>query len=325
MKAPVSDQDPELESFKTDINLSEYAASKGFLLDVGKSTSNSVCMINGSDKIIITKAINGHWIYFRIQRNDGDIREGGSIIDFIQKRSNKNIGQIRRDLRPWLGFSKRPKISPKSFIKNIKPLKKEDIDLLEAYHNLLSINATNVIDKYLVGQRKIPLTIINHKRFNDKIRSDRYNNAIFPHWYYSKVVGWEIKNKNFTGFPENSTKAVWFTNRFDNDNCLIISESAIDTLSYYALFPEYLETSWSISTAGSWGDMTETMIAHAIQIIPGQKIIAAFDNDETGAFYNKKIKDVLSKISADNELIIHRPDLKDWNKQLQEISCLQYI
>ncbi len=318
MKTPVADQDDELESFKTEINLSEYAAAKGFLLDSSKSTSNSVCMVNGDDKVIITKAINGHWIYFRIQRRDGDPREGGSIIDFIQKRESLSLGRLRPKLRPWLGFDKRPKISPESFAKSVKPLKKDDINLLEKYHNLLSAEETNVIDKYLVATRKIPLDILKNKRFKDKVKSDHYNNAIFPHWYFTKVVGWEIKNKNFTGFPENSTKAVWFTNRFEEDNCLIIGESGIDILSYYALFPEILSNSWAISTAGSWGDMTETMIAHAIQTIPDQKIITAFDYDGSGILFNKKVEEVMNKIGADNNLVVHRPKCKDWNEQLQK-------
>ncbi|MBU2645561.1 DUF3991 and toprim domain-containing protein [bacterium] len=320
MKTPVTDRDEELEAFKTKINLSEYVASKGFLLDKDKSTSNSVCMVNGPDRVIVTRAINGHWIYFRIQRQDGDPREGGSIIDFIQKRENRNLGEIRRSLRPWLSFSKRPKTLPTAFIKNIKPLKKVDIDLLEQYHNLLPFEQTNVIEKYLVAERKIPLEILHHPRFKDKIKSDRYNNAIFPHWYYSKVVGWEIKNKNFTGFPENSTKAVWFSDRFETDNCLIISESAIDVLSFYALFPGHLKSSWSISTAGSWGPMTATMIEHAIKTIPDQNIISAFDNDDSGRFFHSKIVDLLAKIETDNELIDECPKLNDWNKELQEAS-----
>jgi len=316
MKPPFSDTDTELDSFKTKINLSEYAAYRGYTLDLDKSTSNSICMFNGSDKVIITKATNGHWIYFKVQSKPGDLKEGGSIIDFIQCRYSLNLGQIRKSLRPWLGFQKRPKLDPKTFVRNIKTLKKSEIDLLAEYHNLKSIDETTVVKKYLVDQRNIPENIIYSDRFQDKIKSDQYNNAIFPHWYYAKVVGWEIKNKNFTGFPKDSTKSVWFTNRFDDDNCLIITESGIDLLSFFALHPEHLSTSWGISTAGSWGPMTEEMITQAIKIIPGQKIIAAFDNDESGFFFNAKVKELTLSIDPNFDIRYCVPEKNDWNLDL---------
>ena len=61
--------DEELEGFKTDINLSEYAAGLGFVLDRKASSRNSVVMAApGGDKIVIARGQDLHWLYFCISR-----------------------------------------------------------------------------------------------------------------------------------------------------------------------------------------------------------------------------------------------------------------
>jgi hypothetical protein len=56
-------RDPELEKFKTEINLSEYAASRGYALIPRESSRASVAMRHADgDKIIIARGEDGHWI-----------------------------------------------------------------------------------------------------------------------------------------------------------------------------------------------------------------------------------------------------------------------
>src|ERR1700736_3562482 len=89
----------ELETFKTDINLTEYAAASGYRLDRKASSRNSVVMVHPErDKIIIAVDRDRHWIYFAI----GEDTDNGSIIDFVQKRKGGNLGDVRSALRPWL-------------------------------------------------------------------------------------------------------------------------------------------------------------------------------------------------------------------------------
>jgi len=90
----------ELERFKIDINLTEYAATEGYQLDRRASSRNSVVMRPpGGDKIVIARGEDPHWVYFSV-RDDTD---NGSIIDFIQHRRRCSIGEVRRELRPWIG------------------------------------------------------------------------------------------------------------------------------------------------------------------------------------------------------------------------------
>ena len=56
----------EIETFKTRISLSAYAAGQGFTLDRKSSSRNSVVMRSNSDKVVIAKASDQHWIYFSV-------------------------------------------------------------------------------------------------------------------------------------------------------------------------------------------------------------------------------------------------------------------
>jgi hypothetical protein len=93
--------DDELEQFKTLVNLSEFAAARGFELDRRESSRNSAVMRHpDGDKIIIARnGENANWIFFSVR----DERENGTIIDFIQRREGINLGQVRKILRNWLG------------------------------------------------------------------------------------------------------------------------------------------------------------------------------------------------------------------------------
>ena len=90
----------ELETFKTSINLTAYAAGQGYQLDRKESSRSSVVMRHpDGDKIIIARNQSGHWVYFSVK----DEADNGSIVDFIQNRTGQNLGQVRQALRAWRG------------------------------------------------------------------------------------------------------------------------------------------------------------------------------------------------------------------------------
>src|SRR5579871_5649743 len=92
--------DPELESFKTSIDLRAYAASQGYVLDRKESWRGSAVMrhTNG-DKVIIKRDADGHYVYFSVR----DEADHGTIIDFVQHRLRLNFGDLRKELRRWIG------------------------------------------------------------------------------------------------------------------------------------------------------------------------------------------------------------------------------
>jgi hypothetical protein len=92
----------ELDEFKRQINLTQYAATLGYCLDRRASSRNSAVMVHpAGDKLIVTKGEDGHWIFFSV-RDDAD---HGSIIDFVQRREGGTLGDVRKTLRQWSGGS----------------------------------------------------------------------------------------------------------------------------------------------------------------------------------------------------------------------------
>lgn len=52
------------------------------------------------DKVIVKRDADQHDVYFSLR----DERDDGSIIDFAMRRKGLNLGQVRKELRPWIGL-----------------------------------------------------------------------------------------------------------------------------------------------------------------------------------------------------------------------------
>jgi len=115
-------RESELEDFKKVINLSHYAAGQGYELDRSSSSRNSAIMQSGADKIVIARNTNNHWIYFSVS----DENDNGSIIDFVQNRQRMDLGQVRKELRPWLnGSAHIPSIEVGNYAAQLLPIAKD--------------------------------------------------------------------------------------------------------------------------------------------------------------------------------------------------------
>src|SRR6266699_4655916 len=96
-------QDAELETFKREIDLRQFAVSLGYEIDRRESWSGSTVLRRGADKIIVKRNGNGHYVFFSVR----DDRDNGTVIDFLQRRQKLSLGAVRQILRPWIS-GKRP-------------------------------------------------------------------------------------------------------------------------------------------------------------------------------------------------------------------------
>lgn len=301
--------DQELEGFKTGVNLSEFAASRGYLLDRRESSRNSAVMRHADgDKIIIARNdANGHWIYFSIR----DDRDNGTVIDFLQNRGGGSLGEIRKTLRAWSG-SPRPAVQVSAFVRELLPVSRDRAAVLAEWERAricLSL-------PYLTGRGLGP-DILTLPRFSGCVRVDRRNNALFAHYDKDGLCGYELKNKNFTGFAPGGIKGLWFSKAFPTDRQLVLTESAIDGLSYHALHPDELWTRY-MSTGGELNPQQPALLRGAMEKLPsGAVVLLAFDNDAAG----EKLADEVRAIApAGRELRRVLPDAesgKDWNDMLK--------
>lgn len=301
VRAVRANNDNELEQFKTKINLVEYIASQCYTLDKKESTKNSKTMRKGDDKLVITTDTDSHGIYFSAR----DSSDNGSIIDFIQNRENKNLGEVRKELRSFDGFTDIQDY--KSYSKPTQSSK----DTAQATYMLAKAQFTNS-HPYLLDERKISSETLTDPRFNN-IKIDARGNALFPHYNSSGASGYEIKNKDFTGFAKGGEKGIWYTSNIMRAKNVVICESAIDALSHAELKNTSKETAY-ISVGGS---ISASQLELIKTIGKDRQIIIATDNDETGSRYAKQIKELAP--NALREVAQH----KDWNDDLKHKYCDQ--
>ncbi len=306
--------DDELEAFKCDINLSEYAASQGYSLDKRASSRNSAVMRDSSgDKIIIARGADNHWIYFSV-RDDTD---NGSIIDFVQKRKGVKLGGARQELRPWVGGGGRAIVrpGPDLFAQKVEKITKDRAQVLLELARMKAL----LQSRYLEEERGIPPELLRSERFAGKIKGDFRGNAVFPHADKDGPCGFEIKNTRFTGFAKGGDKGLWFSAVNKGDTTLVIAESAIDALSYAALKPD--EHTRYASTGGAMNPNQPALIYAAIRRMPeGSTLIIATDNDAAGRELAGQIEAIAIEASPAGLRIIRdlaEGEGSDWNDLLR--------
>lgn len=295
----------ELERFKADINLTEFAASRSYALDRRESSRASATMRHpDGDKIIITRAESGDWVYFSVR----DDRDNGTIIDFLQKRGGGSLGQVRKILRGWLGSS-RPVVPVGDYIPQLLPMTHDRAAAVLAWSQAKFRGAI----PYLVG-RGLDAGLLGHERFLERFKIDNRGNVLFPHYDKDGLCGFEIKNKGFTGFSAGGLKGLWYSLCKTTDKTLVLTESAIDGISYQALNPD--EFTRYMSTGGAMNPLQPTLIRAAMERMPrGSIVVLAFDHDEGGEKLTEEIKALVP-----SGLEVRRPlppSGKDWNEALK--------
>ncbi len=306
----------ELEVFKTQINLSEYAAALGYALDRKSSSRNSAIMRDGAgDKVVIARGFDRHWIYFSVR----DDRDNGSIIDFVQKRKGGSLGEVRKELRPWIDgmmASATPRPETALFVATLEPISKDLAFVRARYEGMQPVEGHH---PYLENERKIPAQVLVNPKFSERIRTDERHNAIFPHFNREGLCGYEIKNHGFTGFAKGGEKGLWHSRAGEADRALVIAETAIDALSYAAL--KGVEDTRFFSIGGEMNPSQPGLIKSAIEKMPGgSRIVLAVDNDQGGEGLAAKIHGVFADSSHSGCVLVdERPQgsAKDWNDVLR--------
>ena len=311
----------EIDRFKRHINLSEYAASEGYLIDAHESTRSSVIMRGpDDDKVVITvNRHNNHWIYFSVR----DDHDNGTIIDFVQHRHRCDLAHTRKLLRPWMGENPHPtkRYAHHRYAEQVIPVSKDIARVIAEFSAMSPVAGDH---RYLVEERCIPVSVLTHPRFVDKIRVDKYHNAVFPHYNASGLCGYEIKNHDYTGFSRGGQKGMWASKPGPDDHTLIIVESAIDALSYETL--HHPKRARYISVSGRLSPEQPKLIQSAIRRLPSRAyLMIATDHDSGGDELASSIRACVESSGHLNVTIKeHRPPHQndDWNDVLKAVTPL---
>ncbi|MGK7953980.1 MAG: DUF3991 and toprim domain-containing protein, partial [Crocosphaera sp.] len=289
------------------INLADYAQVKGYTIDKNKSSVN--CLVlkdNQGDKILVgLNQADGHYFYSSVK----DDRDSGSIIDFIQNRRNLNLGEIRKELRPWLNDTYSSTYTPYQPTPKLTPTTPDRHKILTQFERFKPI-----INHPYLTQRGISPQTTNNPKFQDKIYTDSRNNVIFPHHDREGVCGYEIRNQQFKGFSKGGSKGLWFSKAASTDTKLVICESPLDCLSYDQLFPD--ANTRYMATGGTLSEKQKTLLKTAFEKIHSQggQIIIATDQDQAGQEIAQELNSISPSTAQVGRVVPNHH--KDWNEAL---------
>jgi hypothetical protein len=266
----------------------------------------------GADKIVVKRNGNGHYVFFSVREDD----DHGTLIDFVQRRQNLSLGAVRQILRPWIG---RPATPPQ--FSALQPTSPDRMRVECAYRRMRQVSWY----PYLEHERGVPAAVLLSPRFLGRMRMDSRGNTVFPHFDAAGLCGYEIKNRGYTGFAAGGEKGLWFSHTRPDDRRLILAESAIDALSYAALFPDTEDQTRYASLGGkpSWRQMK--LVSGTMARLPERaEIVAAFDTDPAGRQLAAAMGDAVANMAnktGRSDLIfkVHLPAQEgaDWNNVLQ--------
>jgi hypothetical protein len=303
--------DTELDVFKREIDLRQFAVSLGYEVDRRESWRGSTVLRRDGDKIVVKRNGNGHYVFFSV-RDDSD---HGTVIDFLQRRENRSLGSVRQILRPWIG---RPAIPPQ--FPKLEPTSSDRMRVENEYRRM----SNALRHPYLEFERRLSADVLSSPRIAGRVRIDRRGNAVFPHFDVAGLCGYEIKNQGFTGFAAGGKKGLWFSHSRPSDNRLVLAESAIDALSHTVLFPDAEDRTRYASLGGKPNAEQPSLVQLTVARLPeGAEIVAAFDADEAGRLLVKMVRfavaNVVNRTGRNLKFLVHLPtqDGEDWNQVLQ--------
>ncbi len=304
----------ELERFKRDINLVEYACERhGYRRD--RRESSACCHVlrrdKDDDKIVCGRDTDGHWQYFSVR--DGS--DNGSIVDFVQHRGASSLGHARAELRAWVGTA-RPDPGPE--VRPLTPSTPRDHLAIGAFVASLPDASTC---SYLHARGITPATL-SDPRFAGTWKASR-NGALFLHRDdHDALTGYEIKASRFTGFAKGGTKTLWSSKELGDSAGLVLTETAVDALSHAQLYhPGAAGSPRYVSTAGAPSSLQLELLDKTMRALPDRSlVVAAFDSDTQGHKYAATIADLAHGHRGRGLRVERRTPpapFKDWNEQLQ--------
>ena len=305
--------DSELHRFKSDIHLVQFAVERyGYERDRRESSraSHVLRRLADDDKIIVRKAPDGHWTYFSVR----DERDHGTIVDFAMARGRgSSLGRVREELRHWLGTPRPP------FECGVCSASARPRDPRAVAHAFAT--ARRADNAPYLNTRGIRPETLRDGRFAGTWGLDARGNTLFVHTTDAgEVTGFEIKNRGFTRFATGGTKSAWQSAALPTDRALVITESAIDALSYCQLHSTPARDARFLSTGGAPSPRQLELLGRIVSRLPrASHVVAAVDSDDAGDKLAARIEALVCG-HPQHTFERHSPaPAKDWNDVLQEV------
>lgn len=276
------------------IDLRQIAAHYGWVVDKagGKGTSTQMRQPDGSREIVVTRAPDGHWLYF------ARLGDRGTVVDFFAAELNLDIVAMRREL----DNIRHSLTEPATISFSLPPSSRATTTTPTISHQRASMTA----EEYLASRGISPETV---QYFGRSITLWR-DCVQFPHTL-ADGHGCEYRGAGKQGFSTGGHKGAWTHLPPHGAQVIIVTESGIDALSYHQLYPQ--PDNGYCSTGGATSPAIWPTIAY-LAYEQGASIVAGQDNDTAGARMSEELIDAARRQGV--AVNRHLPSGKDWNDDL---------
>lgn len=303
---PTSRTIPSLDEIKGSVPIDKLAGAHGWRVDLSGGRGSSIQMRHQdqSREIVVSRAGDGHWQYFR---RDGT--SAGSVIDFAQRELGwGDLGDVRRRLAAALtkGLPEAPREHFSSRLPKSSAAARPSVvtDLNAEVDPQKNADAAR---DYLRSRNLSDETI---EHFAASWAQGSCGEVLFKH--QAGGHGFERRGPQIKQFSPDGKKGLW-VHRIGPVDRLVITESGINAMSYaqYHALPE--RTSYA-STGGGFGPEIARIILEFAKRL-GAIVVAAFDGDSAGERFTEAIKLAALEAGAENGVIRETPpeNLNDWN------------
>jgi hypothetical protein len=294
------------QKIKEQVELPELLSYFGYTLREGEKLGNGKWHVfEGDDTLVVFKGRGGDWRYFNAQ----DDRDKGSVIDWMKNRVCS--GRISGIAQPpgrtvWQAVNDHFR----TYL-NLPEAQRPRLDLLpiaetapgNKFHSIYTKDCRPLESTAYLEGRGITKSTLARPQFAGRILNQLHTvqrpglpaktfvNTAFPAYHEGRVVGLELHGEGFKGqAPESQfTRSLWLSKLPEPGPAthLLVSESALDALSYAQLHPG--EKALYASTTGT---LTQNKIFELKRLLTEASIPtirAAFDNDTQGHHFDTRL------------------------------------
>ncbi|MBC6992186.1 toprim domain-containing protein, partial [Hymenobacter sp. BT491] len=308
MNAPRENDPTELDRFKRDIDLVDYAQRQGYTIKKESRRGDWHHLVKDDEHVIVTRK-GDHQVYL----NTGDDRDAGSIIDFAKTRGGDghglNLGQVRQQLREYLDGAPAPArqyatqyaTPPDTAQLSSLPVgdpeeaarQAEEERRTRLIAEVLGVKKELTDRSYLHG-RGITDATLDSPAFQGRIftaQQNEHRNTAFPLYNENGLASVEQKNEHYKSLLPLPKNGIWVSHPTDGKDTpverVVLSESAIDSLSHFQLkHGQDPKNTLYIATSGTPTEAQVALIQRVIDKQEPKEVVLANDRDAGGRQFN---------------------------------------
>ena len=303
MNAPRENDPTELDRFKRDIDLVDYAQRQGYTIKKESRRGDWHHLVKDDEHVIVTRK-GDHQVYL----NTGDDRDAGSIIDFAKTRGGDghglNLGQVRQQLREYLDGAPAParqySAPPDTARLSSLPVgdpeqarQAEEERRTRLISEVLGVKKELTDRSYLHG-RGITDETLDSPAFQGRIftaQQNEHKNTAFPLYNEHGLASVEQKNEHYKSLLPLPKNGIWVSHPTEGKDTpverVVVSESAIDSLSHFQLkHGQDPKNTLYIATSGTPTEAQVALIQRVIDKQQPREVVLANDRDAGGRQFN---------------------------------------